>query len=218
VAFIEHLRKLNQILKFPLDKRPRESYKVAPRKFACGRKSYWENGVKKYKRYHAGCDLYAGLGDKIYAVADGTIKTYQDFYLQTWELEVDHGDFIVRYGEVQPPEKIPNTNSVPYSSQAPPSSVLKGLPDDLRVGDTVKRGQHIAYVGQLREKINGVRTDFTIDGKKVWMLHIEMYKGTATGSLTDKQNTTFDNVTSREYKRRKDLLDPTSYLDKMTID
>jgi len=59
-------------------------------------------------------------------------------------------------------------------------------------GTTVKKGQRLCQVGKLQ-------------GMKASMLHIEMYKGTASGSLTD--------VNNPPYKRRKDLLDPTPFLD-----
>ena len=59
-------------------------------------------------------------------------------------------------------------------------------------GTTVKKGQRLCQVGKLI-------------GMTASMLHIELYKGTASGSLTDGNNP--------PYKRRKDLLDPTPFLD-----
>jgi len=41
------------------------------------------------------------------------------------------------------------------------------------------------------------------------MLHFEMYEGTATGDLTDRS--------SKGFERRKDLMDPTEYLDSCTV-
>ncbi|HEX3011844.1 MAG TPA: peptidoglycan-binding protein [Syntrophomonadaceae bacterium] len=41
------------------------------------------------------------------------------------------------------------------------------------------------------------------------MLHLEMYKGTASGSLTQASNTSFWYVPARNYERRADLIDPT---------
>ncbi len=93
-------------------------------------------------RLHAGCDLYwtddGGYAYEtsyypynddtpIYAVADGTIIAYDGFYMGTNELVIDHGDFVIRYGEVED----------------------SGLPNGLGVGSTVSAGQLIAYMGDL---------------------------------------------------------------------
>lgn len=93
-------------------------------------------------RLHAGCDLYwtDDGGDAyangyyeynndlpVYAVAAGTITAYYDFYLGTSAVEVDHGDFVVRYGEVDD----------------------GGLYGGLGVGATVTAGQRIATMGDL---------------------------------------------------------------------
>jgi murein DD-endopeptidase MepM/ murein hydrolase activator NlpD len=71
---------------------------------------------------------------------------------------------------------------------------IKGVADGVHVGKKLKEGDVIAYVG------------------KMWkdsMLHFEMYEGTAEGPLKDKSN--------KPYKRRKDLMDPTQYLDDCTL-
>lgn len=76
-------------------------------------------------RAHAGADLYAPLGTWIHAVAAGTVREGPYlFYARTYALEVDHGDFVIRYGEIQ--------------SQTP-----------VRKGDRVQAGQRIARVGHL---------------------------------------------------------------------
>ncbi|MBU4132976.1 MAG: M23 family metallopeptidase, partial [Proteobacteria bacterium] len=222
IAFVQHLRRLiPQSLRFPLASRPAkigttESYKAGMRSFGSGRSKV--NG--QYTRYHAGCDLYANMGDEIYAVADGKIIGYYRFYLKTSALVVDHNDFLAVYGEVQPPAT--NDHYV-YESQF--SNERKGLPGNLSVGSDVRRGQHIAYVGQMRYNNNN---KITIQGVEVKMLHLEMYSDTSTSiptsitagyPLTDLENTSnYDNVTAKAYKRRKDLLDPTSKLDEMVID
>jgi len=94
-------------------------------------------------RIHAGCDLYwtnddgydyrsgyHSLNDNlaIYAVADGTIIDYSPFYMGTNELVVDHGEFVIRYGEVDD----------------------GGLPNGLGVGSDVSAGQKIAEMGDLQ--------------------------------------------------------------------
>ena len=45
------------------------------------------------------------------------------------------------------------------------------------------------------------------------MLHFEMYQGSVGGNYTQKKNKEYDFVEPKAYKRRRDLLDPTPYLD-----
>ncbi|OZT82302.1 hypothetical protein CIK04_25935 [Vibrio sp. 03_296] len=49
---------------------PTESYTVAPRSFGSNR------GARK----HAGCDLYAKEGSRVFAMADGEIMKFYEFY------------------------------------------------------------------------------------------------------------------------------------------
>jgi murein DD-endopeptidase MepM/ murein hydrolase activator NlpD len=127
---------------FPLKFRPQEDYKTRPRHFGCRR---------PHGRKHAGCDLYAAVGSSILAVEDGIVKAHKEFYDSTWYLVVDHGKFVVRYGEIK-----------------------KKLPPDIHVGGKVKRGQVIAYVGHLKrlnmsmlhfEMYRGTRTGPLTDKK-----------------------------------------------------
>jgi murein DD-endopeptidase MepM/ murein hydrolase activator NlpD len=67
-------------------------------------------------------------------------------------------------------------------------------PNSFVGGKTVKKGQRICKVGHLI----GINVESD-------MLHIEMYAGTESGNLTAKEN--------KPYQRRKDLLDPTPFLD-----
>lgn len=107
----------NVTFTFPLKKRPNLSYKTGGRYFGAQR----SNG-----RLHAGCDLIAPPGTKIFAVADGVLGAKYPFYSGTDALEVEHtGGFVIRYGEI--------------------SNLASGL----KRGSPVTRGQHIAYVGQL---------------------------------------------------------------------
>jgi murein DD-endopeptidase MepM/ murein hydrolase activator NlpD len=159
-------------------------------------------GHARGDRAHAACDLYAPVGTNVYAIADGKILDYHFYYWKTFALEIDHGEYSVVYGEVQPPlEK----NGI----KDPPSpKYLKGLPGNLKRGMDVKRGQHIAFIGQLYVKDGPTPFEHT-------MLHFELYKNTATGAFTDKTNLKdYAHVTPRPYKRRRDLLDPTDFLDK----
>lgn len=49
------------------------------------------------------------------------------------------------------------------------------------------------------------------------MLHLELYRGTASGSLTDRSNSSYDFVSYKNYQRRRDLLDPTFLLQLSSI-
>lgn len=169
------LKKLSQMISapgvapsllFPLNSKPAESYKTGMRAFGANRNR---------GRKHAGVDLYAAKGTPIRAMKDGKVVQYYKFYLGTYALEIDHGDMLVRYGEI--------------------SHVAPGLVP----GAAVKRGQVIAYVGELVFK----------DGVKMSMLHLETYKGTSSGPLTVRSST--------PYQRRGDLFDPTSLLDKSSM-
>jgi len=135
---------------FPLAFIPKESYITGARKFGSNRSK---------GRKHAGCDLYAPIGTKIYAMADGEIIAHREFYLNTNQIIVKHKNFIARYGEVRPNGK--------------------GIVSDLKVGSKVKKGQHIGYVGKLVFE----------SGTVMHMLHLELYTSAISGStLTVKAN------------------------------
>ena len=51
-------------------------------------------------RFHVGVDLFAFDGDPVVAVADGTVVALQSFHLGSWAILVDHGPFVMLYGEV----------------------------------------------------------------------------------------------------------------------
>lgn len=72
--------------------------------------------------------------------------------------------------------------------------ISKILPRGIVNGTRVSQGQVIAYVGEMTFS----------SGAKSSMLHLEMYKGTRSGNLTQ---------TGNNYKRRSDITDPTPYLD-----
>lgn len=152
-----------QKILFPLKTKPGESYKTGSRAYGSNR----SNG----KRKHAGVDLYAPKGTAIRAMKDGKVLQHYSFYLGTHALEIDHGDMVIRYGEIS------------------------HVADGIEPGENVKRGQIIAYVGELIFK----------SGNKMSMLHLEAYKGTATGALTVRD--------AKPYQRRSDLFDPTTLLD-----
>jgi murein DD-endopeptidase MepM/ murein hydrolase activator NlpD len=102
---------------FPFPVLPAADWIRSPRAFASNR----NNGL----RAHAGCDLYFEKGTWIHAIADGTvIRGPYPFYCETFALEVDHGDFLARYGEIQAITTV-------------------------KEGDKVHAGQQIARVGHL---------------------------------------------------------------------
>jgi murein DD-endopeptidase MepM/ murein hydrolase activator NlpD len=102
---------------FPFERLPSFDWTSGMRRFAANRSGG--------RRAHAGCDLYFPAGTTIHAVADGTvIRGPYFFYLGTYALEIDHGSFIARYGEIQQSTFV-------------------------RQGDRVRAGQQIAKVGHL---------------------------------------------------------------------
>lgn len=57
-------------------------------------------------RSHAGCDIYTHEGESVYAVKSGTIISNETVTVSSqWGgagvITIDHGDYIVRYGEVK---------------------------------------------------------------------------------------------------------------------
>lgn len=136
------------------------------------------------QRAHAGDDLYFPDFTPVRAVADGVVtKGPYSFYLKTDALEIDHGAFTVRYGELAP-------------DRTPP----------VKEGDTVTKGQVIGRVGVLTKR-NGKRL-----GVPSMMLHFEMFDGTARGPLTDYTAATARHTDRRPFIRRRDLIDPTGFL------
>ncbi len=104
---------------FPLKSAALASYLEAPRSFGSCR----DNCTRK----HAGADLYAYTGTPVLAVGDGEVIDFYEFYLGTYALVVDHGAFVVRYGEIK-----------------------ANLPSGVYIGAQIRQGQGIAYVGRLQ--------------------------------------------------------------------
>lgn len=83
----------------------------------------------KGTRWHCGVDLAAKAGDPVIACEDGTIVRFRNFGKasgNTWALFVDHGSYIINYGEVD-----------------------KVLPNGLKEGTAVKAGSQIAVIGLM---------------------------------------------------------------------
>ncbi|HET9237583.1 MAG TPA: M23 family metallopeptidase [Oligoflexus sp.] len=145
---------------FPLSGPALADYTEPPRSFGSCRDDC--------TRRHAAADLYAGTGTLIRAVSEGEVIDFYEFYLGTYALVIDHGSFIVRYGEI-----------------------TGHLPAGIRIGERVRQGQGVAYVGRLI----GLNQD---------MLHFERFAGWATGPLTLRDR--------YPYQRRADLVNPTQDL------
>lgn len=58
------------------------------------------------KRYHVGIDIFCSDGEEVVSCADGRVVAFFKFYKtnageQSYALLVDHGDFVINYGEVK---------------------------------------------------------------------------------------------------------------------
>lgn len=106
-------------LLYPLPIKATEDYHTGARRFGSSRSGG--------KRKHAGIDLYAPTGTLVRAMADGVVLIVRDFYCQTFQIVVDHGSFLARYGEVDP------------------------LPKNIfvKAGQHVERGDPLGKVGHL---------------------------------------------------------------------
>lgn len=105
-------------MKFPLPFVPPQSWHSHPLRFGADRAGG--------RRKHAGCDLYAPIGTPVYAVADGTVKSFTAFYMGTYALTIDHGEFWIRYGEI-----------------------AQTIASDFAPGTLIKQGDQIGVVGDL---------------------------------------------------------------------
>jgi murein DD-endopeptidase MepM/ murein hydrolase activator NlpD len=106
-------------MRFPLNFVPAQTWHAGALRFGANRAGG--------RRKHAGCDLYAPVGTPVFAVANGTVKSYGPFYLGTFQLTIDHGEFWVRYGEIA-------------------SNIASRLP----IGGQVNEGDQIGEVGDLQ--------------------------------------------------------------------
>lgn len=98
---------------FPLYSKPLEDFTIDGREFGANR---------AYGRKHAANDLVEYPGNPVYAVANGTIIDVYEFYYGSLAVVIDHGSFVVRYGEI------------------------RHLWEGLKIGDFVRAGQKIARV------------------------------------------------------------------------
>ena len=101
---------------FPLGRLPLQSMETGGRGFGAERAG---------GRKHAANDLLGEKGDPIFAVMDGEILDFHEFYLGTYAVVVQNSDgSVFRYGEVM------------------------ALAEGLKVGSRVKAGETLASMGQ----------------------------------------------------------------------
>jgi hypothetical protein len=129
------------------------------------------------RRKHAGIDLKFPAGTPIRAMADGVVVAPPTlFYDGVKAFAVDHGIFIARYGEIS-----------------------RTAPGFDKVGAKVKRGEIIAFVGQLSSGNS--------------MLHLELYSGVGGDPLTNP----LTNPKLMPFQRRADLLNPMDFIKASTL-
>jgi murein DD-endopeptidase MepM/ murein hydrolase activator NlpD len=112
-------KKVIEGLLYPLAIKATADYHTEARRFGSNRPS---------GRKHAGIDLYAPAGTVVRAMAAGKVLRVYYFYCETYAIEINHGSFIARYGEVDKRR----------------SNIF------VRPGDEVERGEPIGLVGQLQ--------------------------------------------------------------------
>ena len=162
---------------FPLTFSPAANFRTGMRAFSARRGGG--------SRAHAGADLYGPVETPVFAVAPGVVTRVAAFYGKTDAVEVDHGAFIVRYGEVYP---------------------------DVSVGDRVERGQAIGTgkVGRIgRLILRGKPFKYSMCHFEMYDK-----TGPEGWGLTQKSRSrsAIHVPTSRPFYRRSDLIDPTPLL------
>ena len=146
-----------------------------------------DNGL----RLHAARDLYTEPATEVYSMASGIITFISDYYFQTNQITIQH-DYELENGK-----KI----YVRYA-ELDPSSII------LNVGDKVTAGQLLGKTGFLKNEDGSaylIRTS-----KIVYMMHLEIYKGTIDGT---PPNNTKGLPNANLFKRREDLIDPLELLE-----
>lgn len=185
-------------LSFPLREKPLnaegEVYGKLRRLFGNAESNWTKYGANRDEghRKHGGIDMYTPALTPVYPITTGKVLYAGEFYLGTWEVTIEHDieivpghKLIVRYGEMDP-------KSVQVST-----------------GDTVDTKTMLGKTGYLEKKGAPL---VVLDGKAVYMLHLEMYTGESGNDLsksplTDKSN--------GKYQRRNDLMDPENLLIRM---
>lgn len=153
----------------------------------------WRGG----NRWHAACDLVVPRGTPIRALCNGEVLQRGHFYDGTWSLTVRHehpgyAPFIVRYGEVLPPD------------------AGGTLPE---VGSAVTGGHEIAQVGQLNsggsmlhfELYAGSRASPSLSIPHRWDDPPDTYTAELRQEIIERG-------WHPDFQRRADLADPSAFL------
>ncbi len=124
-------------------------------------------------RTHAGIDLYAKHRDIVVAVADGEVKSFRWFTQGTFALVIDHGDFVMNYGEVARDSLTQYRLATPLFRDGDRVKPFIGISHGSRrarefpfigpLGSTVTAGQPIARVGLL-SRSSMLHTEFYTPG------------------------------------------------------
>lgn len=153
-------------------------------------KSYsYKEGMRQFGwRRSKGKRLHAGCD--IYAPLGSPVKTIADGKVVEKALFYN-GTFQISVNH-------PNIGVIRYGE-------IDKIPAKLGIGDDISAGMQVGVIGQLQ-------------GMDVHpMLHLELFKGTVGGILTDRKNLTiYSFVKAGPYQRRSDLMNPTDLLDKLT--
>lgn len=139
-------------------------------------------------RLHAGCDLIAPLRTSVFAVGDGVV------YEISREFYNGTAAIAIEHDNLAGgPGRVVRYCEILNQKKDP------DVFGRLRVGDRVSAGQTIAFVGKM-----------LVDS----MLHFELYSGQGIGKLSVSSGP----LAKAAYKRRIDLMDPTSLLDQLAKD
>lgn len=176
---------------FPLPARPAQSYRTGGRRF----------GDDRGAMLHPACDLLAVSGTEIYAVEDGTIIYGPKAFFESGPHIADPNDSTKSICKPGVECLMVYDMLVKHKTfLARYGEIGIRVPKEIKPGATVTEGQLIGYVGAQ-----------TVSS----MLHFEMYSNPDDISYpTVKGNMTYLNFKPKKtYSRRKDLMDPTDYLD-----
>ena len=164
----QHIAKASEY--FPLRKIPAKSWKTGPGAF--GKELTTANSV------NPGCSLYCTVGTDVFSITNGNVlKGQYYFYAGTYAVDVDHGDYIIRYGGLSKRSFV-------------------------ETGDYVNAGQVIGEVGDMKNVTAS-------------QLHIEKYDKSVEGSLNVGAQASALNSNDLPFYRRKDLKDPTDFLEEL---
>ena len=173
---------------FPIDIRPDVPWRHLRR----SRDAYFGAARVNYP-IHGACDLLVPAGSAVLAVEDGKIirGPYEFLHIDDPKNNCRSTTYAI--------DVVHDDFIVRYAE------IGQTLPAGLGVNSLVTEGQTIARVG--------VQCGGT-------MLHLEMFQDTTDlGPLTDRSKSTqYLYVPQANYERRRDLLDPTTYLDAWWVD